>query len=205
MVHIPLPPPTPPIFHPMGLYHPLYNPSTAEVQTLLKIMPTFNGKVNDSFDSWVLGTKSALKYGPNCTEKQKLDAVIIKISGDAREMVNSSGEIRTVESLFVEMRRTYGRDKRAILANARQKADETVKMFSMRLRTTMQNLGWMENSDDENPVILEYFIAGLRPDMSDRVKGLFPINLNFAEKYAIQMEVSKPAKTDKKGSYITLD
>ena len=174
---------------------PVLNPlsgSSGEIVTLLKIMPIYNGRSDENFDSWVIVVKSALEYGPNCTEKQKLDAIKVKIGGDAREMVNCVGVINTVDSLFVAMRHTYGRDKRAILANVKQRPDETVKMFSMRLKTAMQNLGWVESENtSDNPISLDYFLAGLRTEISDKVKSLLPINFEFAEKYAMQLEGSK--------------
>ena len=48
------------------------------------------------------------------------------------------------------------KNKRAILANIEQKPDETLKMFSMRLRTAMQNLGWIESENtNENSISLD--------------------------------------------------
>ena len=98
--------------------------SFGEIITPLKIIREFSVHSVENFDSWIIGVKSELEYGPYCTEKQKLDAIKEKISGDAREMVNGEGIINTVESLFAAMRHTYGRDKRAILANIKQKPNE---------------------------------------------------------------------------------
>ena len=44
--------------------------SSGEIVTLLKIILVFNGRSDENFDSWIIGVKSALEYGPNCTEKQ---------------------------------------------------------------------------------------------------------------------------------------
>ena len=53
----------------------------------------------------------------------------------------------------------------------------------MRLRTAMQNLGCVEDENsNENPICLDYFLAGLLPEIRDYVKSLFSINLDFAEK-----------------------
>ena len=56
---------------------------------------------------------------------------------------------------------------------------------------------WVESANtNENLIGLDYYLdyyylAGLRPEISDKVKSLLPISLNFAEKYAMHLEGSK--------------
>lgn len=114
---------------------------------LLRNMPKFNGEANENFNSWVLGVKMVISdYGAFCTEAQRFAAVRTHIGGRAREIVYHGGEIDNVQELLCQMEKTYDRDSREILADAKQHKDESLRVYATRLKTNLKLVGW--GSDD---------------------------------------------------------
>jgi hypothetical protein len=170
-----------------------------QLDRMLRYMPSFNGKVDENYDSYVIGVRQALEsYATFCTEDEKLSAIRVKIGGDAREILASSGPITSVEGLLSSMHITYGRDQRTTIADVKQKAEETVRMFANRLRMSLKMLGWVadENPNKPNIVSLEFFINGLLPSLSTDVRKLCPRSLDIAVDYAIQLESQKITSND---------
>jgi hypothetical protein len=149
---------------------------------MIRNMPKFNGEPNENFNSWVLGVKMVIQdYGTKCTEAQKLAAVRTHIGGRAREIVYHCGAIDNVHELLLHMEKTYARDSREILADTKQHKDESVRVYATRLRTNLKLLGW--GSDDSkipSVVHLEFFMKGLLPEISNKIKDLFPESLEQA-------------------------
>jgi hypothetical protein len=170
-----------------------------QLDRMIRYMPSFNGKVDENYDSYVIGVRQTLEaYAIGCSEEEKLNAVRVKIGGDAREVLASSGTISSVEALLSTMHATYGRDQRTTISEVKQKLNETVRMFANRLRMNLKLLGWVGVDDPNKPniVSLEFFINGLLPSISSDVRKLCPRNLDIAVDYAIQMESQKLAVVD---------
>ena len=170
-----------------------------QLDRMLRYMPSFNGKVDENYDSYVIGVRQTLEsYAKFCTEEEKLSAIRVKIGGDAREVLASSGLITSVEGLLSTMHITYGRDQRTTIADVKQKAEETVRMFANRLRMSLKMLGWVADEDPNKPniVSLEFFINGLLPSLSNDVRKLCPRSLDIAVDYAIQLESQKITSND---------
>jgi hypothetical protein len=159
-----------------------------EIDRMLKIMPYFNGDSGDNFESWVLGAKKILSYGKNCTEEQKLDVVLTKVRGNALETLEYCGSLNTVDLVFSNLRKNYGRDQRAIISNLKQLSNESVKLFSIRLKINLRALGIVEAASNPSFIALEYFISGLLLTISRRVRSLLPETYSAAEGYAFQIE-----------------
>lgn len=170
------------------------NRHNKQMDRLLRYMPSFNGKADDNYDSYVIGVRETIEsYGLQCTEKEKLSAIRVKIGGDAREVLASSGIISSVEALLNTLHLTYGRDQRKTIADVKQKSDETVRIYANRLRMNLKMLGWVGIDDPDRPniVSLEFFINGLLPSLSNEVRKLCPRTLDIAVDYAIQLESQK--------------
>ena len=180
-----------------------------QLDRLLRYIPAFNGRADENYDSYVIGIRQTLEaYANDCSEDEKLSAVRVKIGGDAREVLASSGTISSVEALINAMHVTYGRDQRTTIAEIKQKSEETVRMFSNRLRMNLKLLGWVGFEDPLKPniVSLEFFINGLLPSISDSVRRLCPRNLDIAGDYAIQLESQKSSReTNEKNSKFNLN
>ena len=60
---------------------------------MLRYMPEFIGKADKNFESYILGVQAALVYGVDYAIEQQLDAVKVRIGGDAREVLANCGRI----------------------------------------------------------------------------------------------------------------
>ena len=96
---------------------------------MLKVMPSFKGDSNDYFESWVLSVKKCLSYGWNCTEQQKLDVVITKIAGYASQTLEYDRENKNLDMPFQAMKKSYGKDQRAIISNVKQFPTKSANRF----------------------------------------------------------------------------
>ena len=159
-----------------------------EIDRMLKVMPYFNGDSGDNFESWVLSAKKILSYGKNCTEEQKLDVVLTKVRGNALETLEYCGSLNTVDLVFSNLKKIYGKDQRAIISNLKQLSNESVKLFSIRLKNNLRVLGIVEVASNPSVIALNYFISGLLPNISRRVRSLLPETYSAAEGYAFQIE-----------------
>jgi hypothetical protein len=170
-----------------------------EIDRMLKIMPSFKGDSDDNFESWQLSVKQCLSYGRNCSEQQKLDVVRTKIGGHALQTLEHEGELNTIEAVFKSLKKTYGKDQRAIISNVKQLPTETVKLYSVRLKNNLRELGIKEDPASPSVIALDYFVSGLLPAISKRVKTLLPETYAAAEGYAFQIECENPNLISKKG------
>ena len=159
-----------------------------EIDRMLKVMPYFNGDSIDNFESWVLSAKKTLSYGKNYTDEQKLDVVFSKIRGNALETLEHCGNLNNVDLVFSFLKKTYGKDQRAIISNVKQLSNESVKLFSVRLKNNLRALGIEEDASNPSVIVLDYFISGLLPTISRRVRSLLPETYSAAEGYAFQIE-----------------
>ena len=165
-----------------------------QLDRMLRYMPEFNGKAEENFESYVLGAKAALVYGVDCTVGQKLDAIKVRIGGDAREVLANCGKIETISELFSALHDTYGKDERSLIADVKQKPNEPVRVFATRLRSNLKILGWgCHDANKPNLVSLDYFLNGLLPSLSTDVRKMLPRDLDVAVDYAIQVEGMKSA------------
>jgi hypothetical protein len=159
-----------------------------EIDRMLKVMPYFNGDSGDNFESWVLSARKIISYGKNCTEEQKLDVVLTKVRGNALETLEYCGNLNSVDLVFSNLKKTYGKDQRALISNLKQLSNESVKLFSVRLKNNLRALGIVEVASNPSVIALDYFISGLLPTISKRVKQLLPETYSAAEGYAFQIE-----------------
>ena len=169
-----------------------------EIDRMLKIMPSFNGDSEDNFESWHLSVKQCFSYGRNCSEQQKLDVVLAKIGGQALQTLEHEGELKTIETVFKSLKKTYGQDQRAIISNVKQLTMETVKLYSVRLKNNLRDLGIVVDHANPGVVALDYFVSGLLPAISKRVKSLLPETYSKAEGYAFQIECENMNSMSKK-------
>ena len=156
-----------------------------EIDRMLKVMPYFNGDSIDNFESWVLSAKKTLSYGKNCTDEQKLDVVFSKIRVNALETLEHCGNLNNNDLVFSFLKKTYGKDQRS---NVKQLSNESVKLFSVRLKNNLRALGIEEDASNPSVIVLDYFISGLLPTISRRVRSLLPETYSAAEGYAFQIE-----------------
>jgi hypothetical protein len=105
-----------------------------EIDRMLKVMPYFNGDSGDNFESWVLSARKIISYGKNCTNEQKLDVVLTKVRGNALETLEYCGNLNSVDLVFSNLKKTYGKDQRALISNLKQLSNESVKLFSVLLK-----------------------------------------------------------------------
>ena len=173
-----------------------------QIDRMLKVMPIFKGDSNDNFESWVLSVKNSLSYGYHCSEEQKVDVVMTKVRDYALQALEYSGEKKTVEMVIQALKKTYGKDQRAIISNMKQLPTESVKLFSVRLKNNLRALGISEDSVNPSLVALDYFVSGLIPTISKRVKSLLPETYSAAESYAFQIECENLNFNSNKGNSI---
>ena len=173
-----------------------------EIDRMLKVMPYFNGDSGDNFESWVLSARKIISYGKNCTEEQKLDVVLTKVRGNALETLEYCGNLNSVDLVFSNLKKTYGKDQRALISNLKQLSNESVKLFSVRLKNNLRALGIVEVASNPSVIALDYFISGLLPTISKRVKQLLPETYSAAEGYAFQIECENLSSQAKKNEFL---
>lgn len=173
-----------------------------EIDRMLKVMPYFNGDSGDNFEAWVLSAKKIISYGKNCTEEQKLDVVLTKVRGNALETLEFCGNLNSVDLVFSNLKKTYGKDQRALISNLKQLSNESVKLFSVRLKNNLRALGIVEVASNPSVIALDYFISGLLPTISKRVKQLLPETYSAAEGYAFQIECENLSSQAKKNEFL---
>jgi hypothetical protein len=173
-----------------------------EIDRMLKVMPYFNGDSGDNFEAWVLSAKKIISYGKNCTEEQKLDVVLTKVRGNALETLEYCGNLNSVDLIFSNLKKIYGKDQRAIISNLKQLSNESVKLFSVRLKNNLRALGIVEVVSNPSVIALDYFISGLLPTISKRVKQLLPETYSAAEGYAFQIECENLSSQAKKNEFL---
>ena len=112
---------------------------------------------------------------PNVSDLDKKEALLLRIEGYARQIVEQEvHNFTNPEQIFSCLTLTYGRDKRTIMNNTMQFALEPVRIYVSRLRTNLSLIGIVELSSPF--VILDYFVKGLLPAISHKVKSLYPNN-----------------------------
>ena len=160
----------------------------SEMDRLIKNLPKFKGEENENFSSWVLNTKLGLDMS-SCSDSEKVKIVLFKVEGYPREILNNMNNIDTVDRIFETLQATYGTDQRSILSSIKQLPDESVKVFSTRLKINLTLLGIHPNGDNQSSLIrLDYFLKGLNASISPRVRTLLPDTYEMAERYALQIE-----------------
>ena len=125
-----------------------------------------------------------------------------KVGGHALQTLEHDREIEDIEMHFRSLKKTYGKDQRAIISNFKQLPTESVKLYSVRLKNNLRALGIVENLSKTSVIALDYFVSGLLPNISKRVKGLLPETYSAAEGYAFQIECENPTYVSKKGDSI---
>ena len=93
---------------------------------IMKNLRTFSGKDPDTFDSWILQTKFILEDS-NLTEKEKVRIVLMKLDGNARELVDNL-KVTNTETIFKVLKNTYGKDQLTVLATTKQNTGESAKI-----------------------------------------------------------------------------
>lgn len=156
---------------------------------MLKNIPKFRGESDENFTAWVMNAQIGLKLGAVCSESEKIEAILIKVEGCAREILGDIRLIQRVEDIFDKLNKTFGLDQRTLLANTKQNVDESVKVYSNRLRTYLNllDIGTANNAKSDI-VCLDYFIKGLSPSLASKVSNLLPKTFEDAENYALQLE-----------------
>ena len=104
--------------------------------------------------------------------------------------------------LFQSLKKVYVKDQRSIISNVKQLPSESVKIYSVRLKNNLRALGIVENSTNTSVIALDYFVSGLLPHISKRVKRLLPETYSTAEGYAFQIECEHSNYISKKGDSV---
>ena len=94
---------------------------------------------------------------------------------------------KTPEEVLDFLAKTYGQDQGNILQRTVQLQNENVKQYISRLRTSLGTIGITELSSPQ--VVLDCFVKGLLPNISHRVKSLFPTSIANAVGTAYQVEL----------------
>ena len=144
------------------------------------------------------------------TERDRVTALLLKVGGVAREIINSCGTSLTVINIIDLLTKTYGRDRSALMARAKQLTDEPVTVYLGRLKTTWGMLGMHWNTAESEPFFRESFVNGLLPSVGEKVKTLFPTSIETATSQAIQVEnhndlVKEQRKQNKANNIETID
>ena len=114
-----------------------------------------------------------IRDSSNISEKQKIPAILIKDEGYPREMLADVDD---------------SRDQRFLLSNIKQLPEESVKVYSSRLKVSLSLLGIGTN----DVVCLNHFLKGLLTHFALQVKSLVPRTFEDAEYIALQMKVNTP-------------
>ena len=119
--------------------------------------------------------------------------ILTKVRGNALETLEDCGTFNTADLVFSSLKKTNGNDQRSIISNVKQLPNESVKIFSVRLKNNLRAMGIVENTSNPSVIALDYFISGLLPTISKRVKALLPETYSAAEGYAFQIECENPS------------
>ena len=164
------------------------------LSTICKMLPKFSGEKTENFEGWVMNTRLLLG-NVHLSDKDKTTAVLLKIEGAARKIVENASSIITIEDILSALDATYGQDEMYFLADTKQKPDEPAKIFLARLKTNLNLLGFQDQKKTEQ-VLLDYFLTGLLPSLADRIKSICPYNLDHALKLAMRLESAQNSTRD---------
>ena len=88
-----------------------------------------------------------------------------------------------MEDILTTLASAYGEDEMDLVSNTKQRAEEPVKAYFVRLKTNLHLMGFEESNKSES-VLLDYFLEGLLPSLAEQVKSLYPYNIDHALKLA---------------------
>ena len=157
--------------------------------TAFKMLSRFSGEKSGNFEGWVMNTRLLLT-NVHLSETDKKTVVLLKIEGAARKIVENAGNLDSMEDIFATLASAYGEDEIDLLSNTKQRAEEPVKAYFVRLKTNLHLIGFKESKKSES-VLLDYFLEGLLPSLADKVKGLYPYNMDHALKLATRLEAAQ--------------
>ena len=156
------------------------------LERVLRSLPKFSGEKSEDYDGWVLNCKLLLS-NYSMPEAQKKLALLMKIEGTAREIVEGSGELQTTDQVFAALNSVYGKGNTQGVLTNKQLPHEPAHAFLGRLKANLRSMGInMDSVSDQ--VALDYFMNGLLPSLGDRVKNLYPHSLSIAVTMASRIE-----------------
>ena len=172
--------------------------SSYDFNSVTKNLPKFKGGIDDHFETYELNTR--LYMDTQCrkmTEAQKVTAILLKIEGNPRMILQGCSNLSSIDAVFDALRPTYGQDELTMLAQIKQLKGEAVKVFYSRLKTNLQLLGYTDSTKG-NRVYLNYFVDGLSSSIRSVLKNLRPQRLQDALALANQIESEQLVEDAKK-------
>lgn len=132
-------------------------------------IPKFNGQTN-KFDQWRAQVTAMLR-AQGLNRQQEVDFVLEALEGDAKREMHlvDSREKDTSEKIFQLLQSMYAKpvsksQLRSTFFNCKQKVDETVDAFILRLRELFYK--WQEQDEegaaDDNNLLLDQLMGGLK-------------------------------------------
>lgn len=130
-------------------------------------------------------------------ESLQLDWVLGSLEGEAKREVGilPEGECSSAKEVFIQLKELYGNrapaSVRSLFFNCRQKAEESVQGFALRLQECCQHMMIRDAQSirNENALLRDQFLSGLR-EVSLRWELLAQVALNDTLTFA---EVKKEA------------
>lgn len=122
------------------------------------------------------------------------------IAGQAQVLKTTSTPIRCLNDIFTILKQTYGLDQpiTEVLENIQQEDDETVKNFLTRLKTLLILSGAAPESPIYKECLFTSFKSGLKKQIREVLKRLYPKDLSMAYDWAITIEKDIKSQTSLK-------
>jgi len=116
----------------------------------------FNGNATDDYDLWWADLQAFFKlYQYN--EQSKVDLFNAHLGGEARRFIQKENlvNIDTVEKLHALLQATFSKkqDWESTFMNIKQKVDENILDFSVRIRVAARNCGYISDNLDKMSII----------------------------------------------------
>lgn len=166
---------------------PVYMPVPSQPMTFFVYdPPKFSGdgctsQINSFFDQF------------NCSE-QKLKMALTCIQGKPRRILDSRGQITSLDQLYTILRKTYGARVKEVnrLITTKQMADEPVRVFAARVAINVYSTGVKEEQMFDK-FVLGIFLKGLRNEIDKQLLSNRP--KTFEEAIEIATEYDEELKT----------
>ena len=116
----------------------------------------FNGNATDDYDLWWADLQAFFKLY-QCNQQSKVDLFNAHLGGEARRFIQKENlvNIDTVEKLHALLQATFSKkqDWESTFMNIKQKVDENILDFSVRIRVAARNCGYISDNLDKMSII----------------------------------------------------
>ena len=152
--------------------------------------PKFNGNEDDDFDVWFDDIQAFFKLG-RYSETEKVTMIHAHLGGEARKYMHGLDEALydTVEKFYKLLKDAFSEriDWNTALTNSKQKPDEKVKTFALRLKVCARKCKL--NFDQADKLCLSLFKQNSTPQICRLLRLCMPgITFDQAVDHAMQYE-----------------